>query len=232
MQYKKIKEITNIYLEGDETEQQVLRAIVRASFELARPVGLGFIHFEDGPPMTDEDADQSINLSPDYGNLVVQMDYVQGRQCKTYIKKISDGHFTLSNNAYERDRGTPEPMLDKANEIISGKQTVGFDFSGPMYKGESLTLRLKEYGYTRTAGESDWDLRKRIFPDFYQQNPDPAMEFLMGGSVVEWGDTEKLLCLTLVSNGKPNHNELVKFAKGFHVDPLVMREKSQFTTTN
>lgn len=225
MRYEKIDRTTHIYVEGGETEQQVLRSIVKASFELARPAGLGWLHFRDNQPMTDEDADHCINLPPDHGGMVIEMDYVQGRQCKTYIQKIDEGHFTLFNNSYERDRGTPEPMLDRANEIISGKDNIGVASTNYMYKGESLTLRLKEYGYTRKDGESDWDFRRRIFPDFYEQNAHSALEFLMGGSAAEWNEIDKVLCLLLVRKGKPNHHELVKFAKGFSIDPQTNRER-------
>ncbi|TSA56818.1 hypothetical protein D4R42_02815 [bacterium] len=124
MRYEKIEGITHIYIEEGETEQQILRVIVKASFELACAVGLGWLHFNGNQEMTDELADQFISLPSDDGDTVVQMDYVQGRQCKTYIKKVGDNHFILRNRSYERDRGTPEPMLDRAEEILGGKKST------------------------------------------------------------------------------------------------------------
>lgn len=237
MRHEKIRGVTHIYVEESETEQQVLRVIVKASFELARPAGLGWMNFNDSEEMTEEDADNFVSLPPSSGNTVVDMDYIQGRQCKTTLRKKSDGHFILNNGRYERDRGVPEPMLDRAKEILAGKETVGLPPSGlastsHMYKGESLTLRLKEYGYSRREGESDWDFRKRIFPDLYQRDPDRAMEFLIGGSAAEWDEINKVLCLGFLSKGKPSQQELVDFAEGFTDDPLVMREQRQSAPIN
>lgn len=231
MRYEKQDGTTHIYVEQGETEQQVLRAIVKASFELARPAGLGWIHFNAEQPMSDEDADQFTTLTPRYegDKSVIGMDYVQGRQCKTYISRVAEGHFTLSNGSYERDRGVPDPMLDRAKDIIVGKQNTGLASTSQMYTGESLTLRLKEYGFTRQNGESDWNFRKRVFPDLFKMDGDRAMEFLQGGSAAEWDEMDKMLYLILVSEnkGKPDHNALAKFAKGFAADPLVMRKQRQ-----
>lgn len=223
MDYEKIDGITHIYVGEGETERQVLRAIAKASFELARPAGLGWIHFDDKEEVMLNEAEMFISLPPRYNDIVVDMDYVQGRQCKTVIYKKGDGHFTLGNHLFERDRGTPEPMLDRAKEILAGKKSVGLTFTSHMYEGESLTLRLKEYGFSRRSSENDWDFRKRVFPDLYQIDADRAMEFLMGRSAAEWNEMGNLLYLALVRKGKPSHDELIRFAKGFTTDPLQMR---------
>jgi len=229
MRYEKQNGTTHIYVENEETEQQVLRAIVKASFELACPAGLGWMYFNDSQQMTDEIADQCITLEPRYEDdkNVVDMDYVQGRQCKTYVSRVEQGHFTLADHSYECDRGVPDPMLDRAKEIIAGKQSTGLASTSHMYKGESLTLRLKGYGFIRQNGESDWNFRKRVFPDLFKMDGDRAMEFLQGGSAAEWDEIDKMLYLILVSEnkGKPDHNALAKFAKGFPADPLEMRER-------
>ena len=229
MRYEKQNGTTHIYNESSETEQQVLRAIVKASFELARPAGMGWLHFNDSQQMTDEIADQCIILEPRYkgDKTVVGMDYAQGRQCKTYINRVEQGHFTLENRSYECDRGTPEPMLDRAKDIVAGKESTGLASTSCVYKGESLTLRLKEYRFTRQNGENDWDFRKRVFPDLFKIDGDRAMEFLQGGSVAEWDEMDNMLYLVFVSEdkGKLDRNALAKFAKGFAADPLEMREQ-------
>lgn len=229
MRHEKQNGTTHIYVENDETEQQVLRAIIKASFELARPAGMGWLHFNDSQQMTDEIADQCIMFKPRYegDKTVIDMDYVQGRQCKTYVSKIEQGHFILANHSYERDRGVPDPMLDRAKEIIAGKQSAGLASTSQMYRGESLTLRLKEYGFIRQNGESDWNFRKRVFPDMFKMNGDRAMEFLLGGSAADWDEMDKMLYLIIVSEnkGNPDRNALVKFAKGFAADPLEMHDE-------
>ncbi len=120
MRYEEFEGITHVYVGKDETEQEVLRAIVKASFELARPASPG-----DNQEMTDKVANSFINLSYDHrdsGYIVVEMDYAQGRQCETYIEKISQGHFILWDHVYTKNRGTPEPMFDRANNILDGKK--------------------------------------------------------------------------------------------------------------
>lgn len=230
MRHEKINGTTHIYVEKGETEQQVLRAIVKASFELARSAGMGWMHFNDSQKMTDEIVDQCITLKPRYESdkTVISMDYMQGRQCKTYVSRVEDGHFTLGNNSYERDRGVPDPMLDRAKEIIVGKQNTGLTSTSHMYKGESLTLRLKEYGFTRQNGESDWNFRKRVFPELFKKDSDRAMEFLQGGSAAEWDEMDKMLYIIL-NAGDSDRNALMKFANGFAGDPLEMREKRKAT---
>lgn len=241
MRQGKISGITHIYVEKGETEQLVLRAIVKASFELARPAGMGWVHFNGNQQMTDPDIDQFITLTPRYAGdkSVVNMDYVQGRQCKTHISRVEEGHFTLANNSYERDRGVPDPMLNRAKEIIGTvignvfvekKDLIETEFPSTihMYKGENLTLRLKEYGITRNNGESDWNFRKRIFPDMFNKDADRAMEFLMGCSAAEWDSMDRLLYMALVKNGnKPGRGALVRFANGFHHDPLKRKEEQE-----
>jgi len=116
MRYEKIETTTHIYVEKDETEQEVLRAIVKASFELARLD----LHFNDNQEMNNKIADLFIILPSDhrdYEGTVVKMDYVQGRQCKTYIEFVKECHFILWDFAYKRD---PKPMLDRAKEILTG----------------------------------------------------------------------------------------------------------------
>lgn len=243
MRQEKISGITHIYVEKGETEQLVLRAIVKASFELARPAGMGWMHFNSDQQMTDKEVDQFITLTPRYAGdkSVVEMDYVQGRQCKTYINKVEEGHFTLANLSYERDRGAPDPMLDRAKEIIgtvignvfvqAENDVIDTEFPSTThtYKGENLTMRLKEYGFTRREGESDWNFRKRIFPEMFNKDSNRAMEFLIGGSAAEWDATDKLLYRMLlldIGKGKrPDRHALVKFANGFNSDPLEKKEQ-------
>lgn len=98
----------HIYLDNSEDERNVLRAIAKASFETARPAGMGFLHFNAATSLTDEIVDRLISPNG------VQMDYVEGRQCKTFIRKVDVGHFTMNAYLYERDRGNVDAMLESA----------------------------------------------------------------------------------------------------------------------
>lgn len=225
MKHEKVNGETHIYVENGEQEEDVLRAIVKASFQLARPAGLSRMNFAKEQEMTDADADRFI-FKPFASNAtVVKMDYVGGRQCKTYLSKVEDGHFTLFNYFYERDRGLPDQMLELAKKILDGKKEKASASSSEMYKGESLTLLLKSRGYNRLPGESDWEFRQRTFPDFYLKDPDRAMEVLMGASSTEWGEFEKFLFLAFTAEGTRNPGRLEWFARGFADDPIIMREK-------
>ena len=61
----------------------------------------------------------------------------------TFVKKVAEGHFTLSDGTYEADRGVPGPMLDRAKEILEGKESAGPLSTSYTFCGESLTMRLK-----------------------------------------------------------------------------------------
>jgi len=225
MWYEKVEENHHIHIEEGETEQQVLRAIVKASFELARPAGLGWMNFKKDTEISDEMADRCISLPPGFGGLMIDMDYVQGRQCKTFIKKVADGHFQLSNHSYECDRGAPEPMLDRAKEILNGASPIKITSTVYVYQGASLDARLKEYGFTRKEEESDWDFRKRIFPDLYEIDKDRALEFLMGASTAEWDEMDKMLVMAFAMENRSDRQSLIKFARGFADDPIRMRKR-------
>lgn len=232
MRYEKIEKDYHIYTEKGEAEQELLRALVKASFELARPAGSGWTHFQEDAVMPDEDADQFISLPPRWKDTVVKMDCVQGRQCTTSVSKVTEGHFKLDGWLYEQDRGTPEALFKRVTEILAGKPSQGLVSTSYMYRGDSLTLRLKEEGFTRNPGESDWDFRKRIFPDFSLMDEDRAIEFLMGGSATEWDELDMLPFFALVSKGEPTRQELIKFAEGFTADPLEMRARRQAAPMN
>lgn len=235
MRYEKINGITHIYAEDGETEQQALRAIVKASFEMARPAGLGWNQFNDNDALTDEQADIFI-LDSDpatAGRTIVRMSYVLGRQCKTVIYRESPGHFTLYKRFYESYRGVPEPMLERAKEILAGKNTGKFSTTGYMFKKESLDLRLERYGYSRKSGESDWKFRKRIFPDLFFNDPEIAMEFLMGASMAEWDGVDGYLIKAfLINAAESSPDGLSELLKNFPADPLDLRERRQSVQLN
>jgi len=226
MKYEKKDDgTTHVYVENAEGEFEVLRAIVQATFDSAVPVGMGFLHYDASHKMNRNQAESLINKT-DWDIVpasVVSMDYVAGRQVKTYIKRLEKNHFGISTRTFERDRGDISAMLDLANETIlkernSGEKVV----SVSMFIGENLDKRLAEYGFKRNLNEKDWDFRKRIFPTLYAKTKgDPrAIEFLYGKSAKDWNDVEGMLSMAVGFDQSPQG--LKKFADDFADDPLVM----------
>lgn len=98
-----------------ETERMVLQAIAIASFEGA--------YGDHGirPEISIEEIGKLVNsciyLSDKRGDLVLRMMKVGERWCVTYVERVGKNHFQL-RNAYQQYRGIPEPMLDRAKEIL------------------------------------------------------------------------------------------------------------------
>jgi hypothetical protein len=108
-----------IILDGADEERAVLRAIVKASFELASPAGLSVVDYVPEHQLNDAEADQWIRTVPrSHDNRVVDIDFIQGRQCKTVVAKEACGRFVLDLPYFERYRGSCFPMLQRARELV------------------------------------------------------------------------------------------------------------------
>lgn len=102
------------------------------------------------------------------------------------------------------------------------------------YEGYSLTRYLGP-GFPRQDGESDWEYRKRVFPELYlREGFSTAVSVLMGCSVTELSDVDKMVlgCLSRESIPVQQMNsrerkqflyQLKNFARGFPEDPLKTR---------
>ena len=124
MQIIQDKRETHIILDASEEEREVVRAIVKASFELAGPVGLSAVDYVPGYRLSDSEADQWIRSVPrSHDSCIVDMDFVQGRQCKTVLSKEAAGHFILDTRYYERFRGNCVPMLERARNLVDESKT-------------------------------------------------------------------------------------------------------------
>ena len=138
---------THIVLDTSEEEElEVLRAIVRASFELAGPVGLSAVDYMPEYRLSDSEADQWIRSVPrSHDSCVVDMDFVQGRQCKTVLSKEAAGHFSLDTRYFERFRGNWVPVLERARDLITESKTgVRQDkCAGPSKNGSSVSDRRR-----------------------------------------------------------------------------------------
>lgn len=54
-----------------------------------------------------------------YDSRVVDMDFVQRRRCATVLSKDGNQHFVFDNGYFERFEGSPKPMFDLINDLLT-----------------------------------------------------------------------------------------------------------------
>lgn len=137
------KEYAHVVLDADEDEREVLRAIVKASFELAGPVALSAIDYIAEQRLNEAEVDQCIREIPRSHDLrVVDIDFVKGRQCKTVVSRQTSNHFLLDARLFERYRGTCIPMLERAQALAHTYKTVDVENSA---EGDVKTMAAGKY---------------------------------------------------------------------------------------
>lgn len=121
MKHAEIGGAFHIYVDKERGEQeiQVLRAIVRASFETAL---LMDDKKEVHSSMPEEFADSLINHELKEGQEVVNMVEILGRRCVTVLTRVGPNHYLLCN-VFRSVRGTPAPMLERANQILANEKS-------------------------------------------------------------------------------------------------------------
>lgn len=120
MKYAEIGGAFHIYVDKERGEQEieVLRAIVKSSFDTALLTDeKQGVH----SPMTDEFADSLIDHDLKMGQEAVNMLEVLGRRCMTVLTKMGPNHFLLCN-VFRSVRGTPTAMLNRAKEILAAEK--------------------------------------------------------------------------------------------------------------
>ncbi len=211
-----------IRLDQGDNPREVMRAIAVASFELARPVAMSRFNFDGGSTMTTQDADRFIEERD--SKLRLRMDYVEGRQVKTFVDLEDDGSLTINTWLFERDRGEIDPVLKRTSEILSGGGAASLPVevvsTKNMYEGASLEMRLNEYGYKREANESETELKRRIFPHLYRREPILATEILFGQSAEEWDEGKRLIAAALLRSN-PTDEVLAKFVSAVTEDKRI-----------
>jgi len=238
MRYEKKDGATHIYVDEKEKEYEVLFSIVRASFALARPVEEGWKLFDIAKRFETLDDEQAAKFI-DWGQYrkgqgaIISMDEVRGRKCSTFIAYVREKQFILDNETYEAFRGSPDTMFEVAKLLSEGRVIGGLISTEYMYRGESLALRLRALGFEWVEGESEWDLRKRVFPQLHAKYPKQAWEFLLGRSIVEWDMVDYhgyYSYFAVVWDADKEEYIQQKYkatevAKGFVSDPILLREE-------
>jgi hypothetical protein len=223
MRYERKNGYIAIHVEDGETEEEVLRAIAKAAFEDSIAIHMGMLHYNPNTVLSDEQANMLMTRDQ---RAWLRMDYVEGRQVKIAVYMSQGGNLIIDERDYERDhRATPDSMLKRAQEILSGDEPKGHLMYGYRFKGRNLDLFVAKFGQARKPGEADWAFRKRIFPDLWEQSHDTAIMVLFGGyPPTDFHDADMFLASDVIQNGT-SRDWLIRFAEGFAGDPLEHREQ-------
>jgi hypothetical protein len=131
MQYKRIDRAQLIEIIPEKTPvRKLLKVLAEESYKSAAPVGLGFLQ-PHGIPAREMIFDAFIAMTPQeaekngFDSLlsVLEMDYVNGRLCKTFVVH-TNGKYYFSARSYEQDRGPAEPLLDRVKEIVGREDPI------------------------------------------------------------------------------------------------------------
>ncbi len=84
---KKSKSYWLIVVEASDVVEYIVESLARASFELARPAGMGVLTDFDPSTAWENVKAEALGRDLCYGdpNMLLQMDYVAGRRCKTAV---------------------------------------------------------------------------------------------------------------------------------------------------
>lgn len=119
MKYEIINEnYTEIIPETElgETIEKCAMAIAKASFEFAKPEGLGKLQYRENGEMTWEDAEKY--FVKNIRGVFYSVDYFQGRACKVTIFKDENGKIKFGRNRYSITKNDENAMLKRACQLI------------------------------------------------------------------------------------------------------------------
>jgi len=114
MNYKKINDHEIEIIPGKIPIHKILETMARVSYESAKPPGSEFLELLDTKS-------KEINFS-EFVHLncseVLDINYVNERQCRTKVRKTDDGKFVFDAWLYKMNRGPPELFLDKVKSAL------------------------------------------------------------------------------------------------------------------
>lgn len=88
-----------------------LKELAKAAYDLSRPQGMGFLHFEEGA-LTDEEAASLIQEGSRGDRFPLDMDYVKGRACKLHVIKEGDKLY-INDRWYDHSENDLIELLDR-----------------------------------------------------------------------------------------------------------------------
>ena len=124
MNYKRINDNEIEIIPGRIPIDVVLESLVRISYDLAEPPRSEFLELLDKESET-IDFSKFVHLDQ---SEILNMDYVNERNCKTKVRNASDGKYIFDAHLYHMSRGCPETLLDKVNSELE-EEFVDSQFS-------------------------------------------------------------------------------------------------------
>jgi len=114
MNYEKISHREIEILPGSTPIHKALETMARISYESAKARGSEFLELLDAGS---NQTNYSDFVHPNC-QAVLDMDYVNERQCKTKVRKTDDGRYVFDAWSYAVNRGSPEVFLDRVKSAL------------------------------------------------------------------------------------------------------------------
>lgn len=114
MNYKRINEHEIEIIPEDTPIDKILVTMARVSYESAKPPSSDFVELLD-KKSKEIDFSEFVHLN---SSEVLNIDYVNERQCKTKVRRTDDGKYVFNAGLYEVNRGKPETFLNKVKSTL------------------------------------------------------------------------------------------------------------------
>ena len=114
MNYKRINEHEIEIIPEETPIDKILVTMARVSYESAKPPSsdfLGLLNKES----EEMDFSEFVHLN---SSEILNIDYVNERQCKTTVRRTDDGKYIFDAWLYESNRGKPEIFLNKVRSTL------------------------------------------------------------------------------------------------------------------
>lgn len=204
MKYQKINDRDVEIILEDTPLDKLLKAMAKVSYELARPVRAGFLQKFD-TKSEDVNFDDFVDLT---GNDLLHMDYVNGRQCKTSVRR-KEGKLLFNAWLYERDRGSSNLFLEKVREALEKCPLDPCSSGKPVY-WDRVEVAAAMYDIpidVDNPRESRLKVALRLDAEGREME---AIEIMMGKDFDVNGDEGSLLLTLMLNKSSP-----YKFYSGF-----------------
>ena len=103
-----------------------LRELIKAAYDLSRPVGLGRLHYRAGE-LDDETIDDILGSADNY-NVRLCMDYVHGRAVKLTVLKDLDGGLYICNPWFDHSARQLGELLNRVGVEVEDAKLKSEDF--------------------------------------------------------------------------------------------------------